>query len=170
MIVSSGRGGRMKEMRGSGFWFLTVTALLLIALMLVGQTGSLFDYDFTVSLGLQESVGEITDVGVAWAVGSAFGDTVFYLPLFIAGVAGLLKRKGWGVFCMFGALAVTVYWPVVSLYAIYAGRDVLALSDEKYVSYSILLPLIALYGLWGMTFLYRNRERLVRGGGGEECS
>jgi hypothetical protein len=71
---------------------------------------------------------------------------------------------------MFGALAVTVYWPVVSLYAIYAGRDVLALSDEKYVSYSILLPLIALYGLWGMTFLYRNRERLVRGGGGEECS
>ena len=32
------------------------------------------------------------------------------------------------------------------------------LEPGKYVSYSILLPLISLYGLWGMWFLYQNRN------------
>jgi hypothetical protein len=176
MIVGSGRGmprengGRMNEKRGAGFRVLIAGAVLLNLLLLVGQTGSLFDYAFTVSIGLQESVDEITGAGVAWATGFAFGDTVFYIPLSIAGIAGLLRRKAWGMFFMFGALAITVYWPVVNLYAVYAGRDVLALSHDKYVAYSMLLPLIAFYGLWGMIFLYRNRERLVRERGGEECS
>jgi hypothetical protein len=31
------------------------------------------------------------------------------------------------------------------------------LNSGKYVSFSVILPLIALYGLWGMWFLYRNR-------------
>ena len=32
------------------------------------------------------------------------------------------------------------------------------LSADKYVSYSVLLPLIIFYGLWGMWFLYKNRD------------
>jgi membrane protein DedA with SNARE-associated domain len=72
----------------------------------------------------------------------------------------LVKRKPWGTFFMFGALAVTVYWPVVHLFAIYSGRSSMNLSADKYLSYSVILPLIALYGLWGMWFLYRNRAGL----------
>ena len=60
---------------------------------------------------------------------------------------------------MFAALAITVYWPLVHLYAIYSGRSAFNLSADKYLAYSVLLPLIALYGLWGMWFLFRNRNR-----------
>jgi hypothetical protein len=126
-------------------------------MFVAGQTMSLIDHDLTVSLGLQESEEEIGKVGIAFARGFALGDTVLYIPLFVIGIIGLVKRRSWGTFFMFGALAVTVYWPVVHLFAIYAGRSSMHLSSEKYLSYSIILPLIALYGLWGMWFLYKNR-------------
>jgi hypothetical protein len=102
-------------------WVLIIFALLLNLIMLIGQTGSLFDYGFTVSIGLQESIEEVTGIGVAWAKGFAFGDTVFYMPLYIIGIVGLFKQKVWGIFSMFGALAITVYWPIVNLYAVFAA-------------------------------------------------
>jgi hypothetical protein len=124
-----------------------------------GQTLALINYDLTVSLGLQESEGEISAAGIAFAKGFAFGDTVFYMPLFVIGIVGLLKRRSWGVFAMFGALAITVYWPAVNLFAVYAGKNTMRLDPEKYLSFSIVLPLIAFYGLWGMWFLYKNRTK-----------
>jgi len=154
--------GIMNQKRWSGFRVLIIFALLLNLIMLMGQTGSLIDYGFTVSIGLQESVEEVTGLGVAWAKGFAFGDTVFYIPLFIIGIAGLFRQKVWGIYSMFGALAITVYWPSVNLYALFAGKNEMNLNPDKYVSFSILLPLIAIYGLWGMWFLYRNRNTLLK--------
>ena len=118
-------------------------------------------YDLTVSLGLQESEEEITKIGIAYAKGFAFGDTVFYIPLFVIGIVGLLKRKTWGLFSMVGALAVSIYWPIVHLFAIFIGRDAMNLMPKKYISFSILLPLIILYGSWGIWFLYKNKKKLV---------
>jgi len=146
--------------RSYGFWTLIIVGLLLNIMFAAGQTLALIDYDLTVSLGLQESEGEISAAGIAFAKGFAFGDTVFYMPLFVIGMIGLLKRRSWGVFSMFGALAVTVYWPAVNLFAVYAGKNTMRLNPEKYLSFSIILPLIALYGLWGMWFLYKNRLKL----------
>ena len=142
--------------RSFPFRILIIVGIVLNILLLAGQTLSFFDYDQTVSLGLQESEAEITAGGIAFARGFAFGDTLLYIPLFVIGIFGLLKGRPWGTFSMFGALAITAYWPIVNLYAVYAGRGTMHLSPGKYVSYSILLPLIALYGLWGMWFLYRN--------------
>ena len=147
--------------RSYGFWTLIVIGTFLTVVFLAGQTLSLIDHDLTVSLGLQESEAEISDVGIAFAKGFAFGDTVFYIPLFVIGMVGLFRNKPWGIFSMTGALAITVYWPVVHLFAIYAGKDAINLSPEKYISYSILLPLIVIYGLWGMWFLYANRNKLA---------
>jgi hypothetical protein len=147
--------------RSFGFWFLVIVGVFLNVMFLAGQTLSLIDYDLTVSLGLQESVDEISNTGVAFAKGFAFGDTVCYIPLFGIGIVGLLRSRTWGLFAMFGALSITVYWPLVHLYAIYAGKSYMHLSHEKYLSYSIILPLIALYGLWGMWFLYKNRAEFA---------
>ena len=144
-----------------GFRTLIFIGIFLNIMLVAGQTFSLIDYDLTVSLGLQESAAEITDAGIAFAKGFAFGDTVLYIPLFVLGIVGLLKQRPWGFFSMFGALAVTAYWPAVNLFAVYAGRDTMHLAADKYISYSILLPLIALYGLWGMWFLYVNRKRFT---------
>jgi hypothetical protein len=145
--------------RSSGFRFLIIFGIVLNIMLLAGQTLSLIDHDLTVSLGLQESRAEISDSGIAFALGFAFGDTVVYIPLFLAGMIGLLREKPWGTFCMFGALAITAYWPPVNLFAVYAGRNTMHLGPDKYVSYSILLPLITLYGLWGMWFLYQRSSR-----------
>jgi hypothetical protein len=62
---------------------------------------------------------------------------------------------------MFGALLITVYWPIVSLVTIFIGRGAMNLNLDKYVSYSIVIPLIEIYGLWGMWYLYKNRNELV---------
>ena len=151
----------MIETRNIGFWILISLGILLTIMLLMGQTFSLINYDLTVSLGLQESVEEVSEVGVAWAKGFAFGDTVLYLPLLLIGIIGLLKRRSWGFYSMFGALAITVYWPIVSLSTIFIGRTALNLNPDKYVSYSIILPLIAIYGLWGMWYLHKNRSKFI---------
>jgi len=135
-------------------------SVLLLFLLLVGQTYSLVNYDMAVSLGLQESEEEVTKIGIVWAKAFALGDTVAYIPLLIAGIIGLLKRKRWGLYSMLGSLAISVYWPIVNLSAIYVGLDDLALSSAKYTSYSIILPLISIYGMWGMWYLYKNQEML----------
>ena len=159
----------MKQKRSTGFWVLINVAILLNLIMFIGQTGSLFNYEFTVSIGLQESIEEVTGLGVAWSNGFAFGDTITYIPLFIAGIAGLFKRKEWGMFSMFGALAITVYWPIVNLYAIFAAKSIMNMNADKYILFSILLPSITLYGLWGMMFLYKNRTKLLEEGNGKKC-
>ncbi len=99
--------------RGNKFWILISASVLLIILLLAGQTFSLFNYEQAIALGLQESEEEISNVGIAFAKGFAFGDTVWYIPILIAGVIGLLERKRWGIYTMLGSLAVSVYWPVV---------------------------------------------------------
>ncbi len=143
-----------------GFRLLIIIGVFLVVMFLIGQTTALLNYEYVVSIGMQESEQEITNVGIAFAKGFAFGDTMIYIPLFIIGAVGLLKKKSWGIFSMFGAFAITVYWPLVHLYAIYVGRDGLNLSDDKYLSYSIILPLIIIYGLWGMWYLYKNKNSL----------
>ncbi len=65
---------------------------------------------------------------------------------------------------MFGAMAITVYWPLVNLHAVLAGKNAMNLSPDKYSLYSVLLPIISLYGLWGMCFLYKNRDELYKEG------
>jgi hypothetical protein len=143
---------------GKGYWALITIGVLLNLMILVGQTGALIDYDFTVSIGMQESTEEVTDVGVAWAKGFGFGDTVIYIPLFIAGIIGTLMQRKWGLPAMFGALAITAYWPMVCLFTVFIGKGAINLSPEKYTSFSILLPSISLYGLWGIWYLYKNQN------------
>lgn len=144
-----------------GFRLLIGISVFLTLFLIVGQTFSLIDYDWAVALGLQESEKEVGKVGIAFAKGFAFGDTIFYLPLLILGIIGLLKSKKWGFYFMLGSLAISVYWPIVHLYAIYIGRNVLSLQPDKYVSFPITLSLIISYGLWGMWYLYKNQKNLI---------
>lgn len=152
----------MNAKRNIGFKVLIITSILLLFFLLVGQSFSLINYDWAVSVGLQESEEEVTKLGIAWAKAFALGDTLAYIPLLIAGIIGLMKRKRWGFFSMFASLAMSVYWPIVNLSAIYIGKADLALNPDKYISFSIILPLISLYGLWGMWYLYKHQKVLVQ--------
>ena len=144
--------------KGFGILLLISIAIILVIMFLLGQTLSLFNYELTVAWGLQESSEEVGDVGVAFLKGYAFGDTIFYIPLLVLGIIGLIKRRKWGLYSMFGALAISVYWPATILYAISIERTAITLTTDKYISFSILLPLIVVYGLLGMLYLYRHKK------------
>ncbi len=153
---------KAREDRTTGFWFLIGFGVLLNLIYVLGQTMAVINYDFAVSIGLQEPVNEITEIGVALNKGFGLGDTVFYIPLFVVGIIGLLQRTTLGLFAMLGAMAVTVYWPVVALSTVIFAIGAPGWHFTDYTSYSILLSLIALYGIWGFLFLYKNRENLVK--------
>ena len=146
----------MKYKKDVGFWALILVASVLFVFLIIGQTLSVIDYDLTLNLGLQESEEEIGKVGIAFAKGFAFADTIFYGPILVLGILGLLKGKKWGAVLMLAALGITVYWPIVHLYAIYIDTEAITLNQEKYISFPIVLGLIIIYGLWGIYYLYKS--------------
>ncbi|MHC4791200.1 MAG: hypothetical protein ACYS8Y_07155 [Planctomycetota bacterium] len=143
------------------FWILIVIAILLTVIYLIGQTMAFINYDFTVAIELQEPIEEITEVGVALNKGFGLGDTIAYIPLLILGIVGMIKRKCWGLFSMSGALAITIYWPIVCLSTLFFAKGAPGFHFSDYISYSILLTLISIYGLWGLLFIYKNRNELT---------
>ena len=147
--------------RTTGFWFLIGLGVLLNIVYILGQTMAVINYDFAVSIDLQEPVNEITEIGVALNKGFGFGDTIFYIPLFVIGIIGLLKRTTLGLFTMLGAMAITVYWPIVGLSTVIFAKGAPGWYFTDYTSYTILLSLIAFYGIWGFWFLNKNRSKLV---------
>jgi hypothetical protein len=50
---------------GRPAWVIMVITMLWLIFIFMGQVMSYIDYDFTVSLGLQESRNAVTDIGVA---------------------------------------------------------------------------------------------------------
>ena len=151
----------MKNNRNLGFWILIGFGILLNLNYLMGQTMALINYGFAESIGLQESAFEITEVGIALNKGFGLGDTVFYMPIFILGIIGLLRRSAWGVYAMMGAMAITVYWPIVALSTLYFARGAAGFNFTDFTSYSVILSVIAAYGLWGQWYLYNNRKSLA---------
>ena len=148
--------------KGSGFWILIAIGILLNIMYLMGQTMAIINYDFAVSIGLQEPLNEITEIGVALNKGFGFGDTFFYIPLFIVGIVGLFRKSTFGLYAMLGAMAITVYWPMVCLSTLFFAKGAQGWYFTDYVSYTVLLSFIALYGIWGIWFLYRRRFSLVK--------
>lgn len=143
------------------FWILIIVSSLLSLIYLLGQTMAVINYDFTVSLELQEPVEEITKVGVALNKGFGVGDTIVYIPLLFIGIIGMIKRKQWGLYSMSGALAITMYWPIVCLTTLLFAKNSPGFNFSDYTTYSIVLPIISLFGLWGMLFIYKNSKALT---------
>ena len=151
----------METNKNPGFWILVSFGILLNIFYLAGQTMALVSYDFTVEMGLQEATSEITAVGVALNKGFGLGDTVVYIPLFVAGIVGLFRRKNWGLYTMASAMGITIYWPVVCLSTLFFAKNADGWYFSDYASYTFLLSFIALYGTWGLFYLIRNKNDIV---------
>ncbi|KDR95235.1 hypothetical protein SAMN02745945_00394 [Peptoclostridium litorale DSM 5388] len=151
----------MAAKRTKGFWIIMIMGKLLLLILIVGQMMAFINYDFTVSLGLQESKDIIGEMGVAVNKGFGVGDTIIYTPILAIGLIGLWLRKMWGVIAMTGALAITAYWPMVSIFILIYAKNVPGFNFTNYASYSILLSAITIYGIWGMWYLYKNRKILA---------
>lgn len=151
----------MSNKRTVGFWVVMIVGILLLLMLILGQMMAFINYDFAVSIGLQESKDIIGEMGIAVNKGFGVGDIIIYTPLMVFGLIGLWFRKTWGVFAMVSALAITAYWPMVSIFLLLYARGTPGFNFTNFASYTIMLTLITLYGLWGLWYLYKNRKILV---------
>ena len=153
----------MSNQRNLGFWILMIFGLLILAMLFAGQMMSIIDYEFTVSIGLQESADVIGDMGVATNKGFGVGDTFIYIPLMVMGLLGLWLRKPWGLLPMAAALGITAYWPVVNMLFLFYAKGIPGFHFTDFTSYTIILSIITLYGIWGIWYLHKNQKLLVNG-------
>lgn len=128
---------------------------LLLAYVIYAQGVPAFDYELGVAMGTQESAAVITEVGTAFWYGFAFGDLIVYIPLLAAGLFGYALGKTWGRTVLAAALGITVYWPIVCLAAIVAARGADGWELGSETEYWVVLPVIALWGAWGIWALVR---------------
>ena len=149
----------MKRKRSASFWMLQVPGWLLLAYLVVAQGVPAFGYDLGVRMGTQEPAENITEVGTAFWYGFALGDLLTYIPILTAGLIGHFRARHWGRVLLAAALGITVYWPAVCLVVVVDARDASGwhLTDET--AYWIVLPLIALWGSWGLWALMRESKR-----------
>ena len=86
----------------SSFWGLQIPGWILLIYLIYAQGITAFGYDLGVSMGTQEPTEVISEVGVAFWYGFAFGDLVAYIPILLMGLIGHLRAEQWGRICVIG--------------------------------------------------------------------
>jgi len=151
----------MSKKRTAGFWFLMIPGFVILLMLIFGQMMAVIDYDFTVSIGMQEPAEVFDEFGVAMNKAFGVSDTLIYLPLLFFGLIGLWLKKPWGLFTMHGALAITAYWPVMHIFYVLYAEGLPGFNFTDFTSFITTLTIITLYALWGMYYLYKNRKSLM---------
>ena len=151
----------MTNNRTSGFWILMIFGVLILLMLIMGQTMSFINYEFAVSIGLQESEKAVGKMGVTVNKAFGVGDTMIYLPIMLAGLIGLWLKKTWGLFTMAAAMGITAYWPMVCLFVLIFSEGTPGFNFDDFTTYTIVLTSITIYGLWGLWYLYKNQKLLI---------
>lgn len=131
-------------------WVMLGGGWLLVVYLIYAQAISAVSYELGVAMGTQEPVQQITEVGVAFWYGFAFGDLVVYLPLLILGLIGYQRKAYWGRILFGAALGITIYWPIVCLAAVVDARGAVGWNLEGERDFWLVLPLIAAWALWAL--------------------
>ena len=140
--------------RGIERWWLQIPGWLLLVYLVYAQAIPAFDYELGVRMGTQESAQAITEVGAAFWYGFAFADLVIYIPLLGIGLIGQLLALPWWRVALSAGLGITIYWPIVVLATAVDARDASGWNIDE-TDYWIVLPLIAVWALFGLFLLAR---------------
>lgn len=141
------------------FWMIQAPGWLLLAYLVWAQGITAFGYELGVQMGTQESAETITEVGAAFWYGFALGDLLTYIPILCTGLVGHMRAKPWGRIVLSAGFGITVYWPVVCLIALVDARDATGWSIGDETPYWVVLPLIVIWGAWGLWALIRESQR-----------
>ena len=151
-----------KATRPVAFWLIIVFLALSVVLLLLGQTMSIFDYDLTVRLGLQESLEEVGAHGIQVNRAFGTGDTIVYIPLMLTSLTGLWLRNRWALLTTAAVAGISVYWTATigSMLAFLPGTP----------SYNYVPPLeiwlfvgtYMLFGVWCLLYLLARGETLLQ--------
>ena len=147
--------------RPPAFWVICIFHAIAAVLLLVGQTSAIFAYDWAVSLGLQESLEEVTPFGIQMNRAIGTGDTVVYIPLIIASLAGLILRKRWALPVTAAAMGVSAYWTVTMASLMYFARSVPGYTLTPGIDYVIFVGSFFVFGVWGLLYIALRGDRLI---------
>ena len=148
--------------RPIAFWIFTIFLSVSILLMLIGQTMAVFDYDWTVSLGLQEDPVEVGETVKQVNRGFGAGDTVVYIPLLIASLFGLLLKKRWSLLTTAAVAGISAYWSVTVgfIFLFLPGTPGYTHIPEPEIWTFILTYLV--FGVWGLFYVLFRGEKLLQ--------
>jgi len=154
--------GMPRTKRPIAFWIIILFLALSIALMLIGQTTAVFDYDLAVRLGLQESAGDVSGFGVQVNRAFGAGDTVVYIPLMVVSLAGLFLRKRWSLLTTAAFAGVSVYWSVTVSFMFLFLPGVSGYSNVPGPEIWFFIGAYMIFGVWGLIYLILRGEALLR--------
>ena len=129
-----------------GFWIVQLPGWILFFYLVVAQCLSALNYSIGIRMGAQEPAEQVTEVGVAFFKGFAGADLVLYTPLLGAGLVGHFRDAAWADLILGAAIGITIYWPIVCLWAVHAARGAPGWELPKEAQYWIVLPVISVWG------------------------
>ncbi|MFH2011239.1 MAG: hypothetical protein ABIJ37_00820 [Pseudomonadota bacterium] len=151
-----------KRSRPIAFWILIIFLSISILIMLIGQSMSVFNYDLTVRLGLQESQEQVSKFGVQVNRAFGAGDTVVYVPLLIASLIGLLLKKRWSLIATSAALAVSAYWSATTFFLLMFLPGTPGYAYVPGLEIWLFVGLYAVFGICGLFYLIFRGESLLQ--------
>jgi len=148
--------------RPIAFWIIVVFLSISIILMLMGQTMAVFNYDFTASLGLQESVGEVSEFGVQVNRAFGAGDSVVYIPLMVVSLVGLFLKKRWSLLTTAAVAGVSAYWSVtiIFIFLFLPGTPGYDYVPDPEIWFFV--GTYTAFGVWGLFYLLFRGDALLR--------
>ncbi len=123
---------------------------------------AIFNYEFAVSLGMQEDVGEISEFGVQLNRAFGVGDTLIYIPLIVLSIIGLSLKKRWALFTSAAVMGISLYWTTTAVFLFWFLEGVPNYSFIPGTEYWIFIVFYLVFGLWGLWYLIYRGESLIR--------
>ena len=147
--------------RPTALWALVLFLVFSVALMLVGQTTAVFDYELAVRLGLQESTAQVSGFGAQ--VNRAFGtsDTLVYISLMVASVVGLLLRKRWSLLTTAAVAGISAYWSVTVAFILLNLPGQPGYSYVPGLEIWLFIATYAVFGVLALAYLVARGEALL---------
>lgn len=150
------------ENRPAVFWVFTIFLSLSIVLMLAGQTMSVFNYDLTVRLGLQESLEQVSAFGVQVNRSFGAGDTIVYMPLLLVSLIGLWMKKRWSLLTTAAAVGVSAYWSITVFFLFLFLPGTTGYNYSPGPEIWTFVGAYLVFGIWGVLYLIFRGDKLIR--------
>ncbi|MHC4799907.1 MAG: hypothetical protein ACYTF1_25000 [Planctomycetota bacterium] len=147
--------------RPTSFWVIIVFLIASMALLLMGQTMALFNYEFAVKLGLQEDVKEVSEFGVQINRAFGAGDTLVYIPLMAISLVGLYLRKRWSLITTAAVMGISAYWATTVAFTLVFLPGVQSYNLVPGPEYWLFVGAYIIIGIWGVVYLIFRGDNLI---------
>jgi hypothetical protein len=132
-----------------------------MALLLMGQTMAIFNYEFAVKLGLQEDAKEVSAFGVQINRAFGAGDTFVYIPLMAISLVGLFLKKRWSLLTTAAVMGISAYWATTVAFMLLFLLGVPNYNLEPGPEYWVFIGAYIIFGVWGVVYLIFRGDPII---------